>query len=143
MVQFADGCNDGCEYAVKFFLTAADFRAEAALYAACRPFLFRGVEHHGSVGTVACDDGRTSGQAAMRHLGDAAARFLPQVEAVCGDARDPAGAPLPPCIVMEKGESLQDWSNRAEPDLFMAVAVWPQCCPCIACSWWSTNVILM
>eukprot|EP00892_Ulva_mutabilis_P000976 jgi/Ulvmu1/1087/UM106_0003.1 len=33
------------------------------------------------------------------------------------------GKPLPPCIVMEKGESLQDWSERAEPDLFTSLAV--------------------
>ena len=56
---------------------------------------------------------------------DAAAKFLPQVEAVCDDAVDPRGQPLPPCIVMEKGESLQDWSNRAEPDLFASLAVCP------------------
>ena len=60
---------------------------------------------------------------AFRLMPDAAAKFLPQVEAVCDDAVDPRGRPLPPCIVMEKGESLQDWSNRAEPDLFTSLAV--------------------
>ena len=64
---------------------------------------------------------------ALQHMPDAAARFLPQVEAVCDDAVDPRGRPLPPCIVMEKGESLQDWSNRAEPDLFTSLAVCPSC----------------
>eukprot|EP00892_Ulva_mutabilis_P008121 jgi/Ulvmu1/5681/UM024_0028.1 len=51
------------------------------------------------------------------------ATFLPQLEAVCDDAVDLRGRRLPPCIVMEKGESLQDWSNRAEPDLFTSLAV--------------------
>eukprot|EP00892_Ulva_mutabilis_P008118 jgi/Ulvmu1/5679/UM024_0026.1 len=53
----------------------------------------------------------------------APAKFLPQVEAVSDDAVDMRGRRLPPCIVMEKGESLQDWSNRAEPDLFTSLAV--------------------
>ena len=55
------------------------------------------------------------------------AQFLPKVEGVCdgasGDLLDPQGRPLPPCIVMEKGESLQDYSERAEPDLFTSLAV--------------------
>jgi hypothetical protein len=50
-----------------------------------------------------------------------------QVEAlrdgVEGELVDPSGKALPPCIVMERGESLQDWANRAEPDLFMSLAV--------------------
>ena len=54
---------------------------------------------------------------------DTAAKFLPQVEVVCEDPEDPLGRPLPPCIVMERGESLQDWSDRAEPDLFTSLAV--------------------
>ena len=62
---------------------------------------------------------------ALRHMPDVAAQFLPQVEAVCADAVDPRGRPLPPCIIMEKGESLQDWSNRAEPDRFASLAVRP------------------
>ena len=77
----------------------------------------------------------------FRQMPDAAARFLPQVEAVCDDAVDPRGRPLPPCIVMEKGESLQEWSNRAEPDVFASLAVrslsvvsWLRSrCGCIAC----------
>jgi hypothetical protein len=50
-----------------------------------------------------------------------------QVEAlrdgVTGDLVDPKGRALPPCIVMERGESLQEWANRAEPDLFTSLAV--------------------
>ena len=36
---------------------------------------------------------------------------------------DPLKRPLPPCIVMERGESLPDWSKRAKPDIFHSVAV--------------------
>jgi hypothetical protein len=50
-----------------------------------------------------------------------------QVEAlrdgITGDLVDPKGRVLPPCIVMERGESLQEWANRAEPDLFASLAV--------------------
>ena len=60
---------------------------------------------------------------ALPQMSQAAAKFLPRIEAVCDDAVDPRGRLLPPCIVMEKGESLQDWSNRAEPDLFASLAV--------------------
>ena len=36
---------------------------------------------------------------------------------------DRLGRPLPPCIAMERGESLPDWSKRAKPDVFHSVAV--------------------
>ena len=36
---------------------------------------------------------------------------------------DRFGRPLPPCIVMERGESLHDWSRRAKPDVFQSVEV--------------------
>jgi ABC-type Zn uptake system ZnuABC Zn-binding protein ZnuA len=53
--------------------------------------------------------------------------FLPRVEAMHdgtdASVADPKGRPLCPCIVMEKGESLNEWSARAEPDLFMSIAV--------------------
>ena len=37
--------------------------------------------------------------------------------------RDPQGHPLPPCIVMERGESLDIWAERAKPDRSMAFTV--------------------
>ena len=59
--------------------------------------------------------------------GIAGGRFLPHVEAVCDSAEaglvDPRGRSLPPCIVMERGESLQEWCDRAEPDRFTTFAV--------------------
>ena len=36
---------------------------------------------------------------------------------------DARGAVLPAFIVMERGESLSDWSERAKPDIFQSVAV--------------------
>lgn len=51
-------------------------------------------------------------------LSQVVARFLPQVEAVCNGPtevlQDAKGRPLPPCIVMEREDSLQDWSDRAK-----------------------------
>jgi hypothetical protein len=60
--------------------------------------------------------------------------FLPRAEAIhAGDdprVIDPDGNPLSPCIIMEKGESLKEWSARAEPDIFMSIAVRPGACMC-------------
>ena len=39
--------------------------------------------------------------------------------------KDPMGHPLPPCIVMERGESLDIWAERAKPDRAVAFAVRP------------------
>jgi serine/threonine protein kinase len=39
------------------------------------------------------------------------------------EVKDGRGAPLPPFIVMEKGESLSDWTTRSHPDLFQGIAV--------------------
>lgn len=38
---------------------------------------------------------------------------------------DARGHPLPPCIVMERGESLDIWAARAKPDRSQAFTVWP------------------
>lgn len=40
-----------------------------------------------------------------------------------GSVVDPQGYPLPPCIVMERGESLDMWSERAKPDRMQAFSV--------------------
>ena len=64
-----------------------------------------------------------------------------QVRNVGGNAdesiKDPMGHPLPPCIVMERGESLDIWAERAKPDRSMAFTArlvsanvtrcWPGC----------------
>jgi hypothetical protein len=53
--------------------------------------------------------------------------FLPQPAAICdnesGEAVDARGTPLPPFIVMEKGESLDEWSQRRKPSVFAATPV--------------------
>lgn len=53
--------------------------------------------------------------------------LLPRLGRVCTNAdgaiTDAFGEPLPPFIVMEKGEALDEWSRRAKPDLFQSVAV--------------------
>jgi hypothetical protein len=36
---------------------------------------------------------------------------------------DPFGNPLPPCIVMERGEALDFWVARARPDRTQALSV--------------------
>ena len=42
-----------------------------------------------------------------------------------GEVVDPSGHPLPPCIVMERGESLDLWSDRNAPDRAQAFTVRP------------------
>lgn len=55
--------------------------------------------------------------------------FLPALEMVCESAAaglvDPRGRLLPPCIIMERGESLAEWVRKQEADLFRALTVRP------------------
>jgi hypothetical protein len=73
------------EYAMKLFLSDSNFRQEKALY---------------------MDPNEPLG------------RFLPElhsiVESPAGGFVDAFGRPMPPCIVMEKGESLDMWAARGE-----------------------------
>lgn len=44
--------------------------------------------------------------------------------------QDPRGHALPPCVIMERGESLQQWFKRRKPDLRTALPVRPhRLCP--------------
>eukprot|EP00892_Ulva_mutabilis_P004443 jgi/Ulvmu1/2370/UM130_0001.1 len=126
VVQFAEGATDHCQYAIKFFLCYEAFLVEAALYAACFPHVRAEVSDEVLARADATAGLTSSGDAAIP-MSDIVARFLPQVDAVCdgsaGGLEDPRRRPLPPCIIMEKGESLHDWSNRAVPDLFTSLAV--------------------
>lgn len=106
VVAFAVGASDRLGYAIKFFVAPSAFVAERQLYES-------------------------------RVLG----ALLPKIEDVYDPSDTPGrfvdrhGSPLPPCIVMERGESLNEWSRRAKPDVFQAVAVrLPPPCPW-ECRW--------
>lgn len=84
VIQFAKDKQTHEEFAIKVFLSRRAFEDEARLYEA-----------------DSCPLGH----------------FLPQVRDIVPnrDAQlvDAAGSPLPPCIVMEKGESLDVWMLRS------------------------------
>lgn len=84
IVQFAADVSTEAEYAIKFFATREAFADEAALYR---------------------DD-----------VDNALGSMLPVVRDIVdnhdGRYTDAVGEPLPPCIVMEKGEALNIWSRR-------------------------------
>ena len=94
VVAFAVGVDDRLEYAIKFFVVHSSYIAERQLYE-------------------------------TKLLG----ALLPKIEDVYDPAMSPSrlldrfGRKLPPCIVMERGESLNEWSRRAKPDVFQSVAV--------------------
>jgi hypothetical protein len=125
VVQFAVCMQDNRRFAVKFHLNRNHFNAESALYGAFFPALrtspdidvaARRVrimhEAHAPIGTTV--------------------NFLPKVEAVLDNTRhelsNSKGDSLPPCIVMERGESLLEWAERTEPNLFKVFTV---CCLCL------------
>lgn len=91
VVQMAvrDGTME--QYAIKFFLSAAAYNEEHGLY--------------------------RQGSGAQ---GGDLAQFLPKVLKVYSNVdkklKDTHGHPLPPCIVMERGESLDLWAARRHPD---------------------------
>ena len=115
VVQFVEDSAHSM-YAVKFFLDHDAFLHEASLYVACFPYIERRI-----------GQGLSQRAGAAKPLAQCAVKFLPQIEEICdgseGLLHDPRGRVVPPCIVMEKGESLYDWSERATPDLFTSVAV--------------------
>ena len=42
-----------------------------------------------------------------------------------GSFLDPRGLPMPPCFVMEKGESLSERTMRCSSDIFTIIQAWP------------------
>jgi hypothetical protein len=52
---------------------------------------------------------------------------LPKVADICpnedGAIVDARGHPLPPCIVMERGEALDEWAIRCEPEIAVTIEV--------------------
>ena len=89
MVQIVEDRNSRLQYAVKFFLSTGAFHQEKGMY----------LEPNQPLGG-----------------------FLPQLRTIIepsspeGLILDRFGNPLPPCIVMEAGESLDLWSARNAPD---------------------------
>jgi hypothetical protein len=85
---------------------------------------------------------------------DAGRGFLPRVRALfCVGAeglRDPQGQRLPPCMVMDRGESLQDFLQRAHPDRFLSLWVRPCVLTCVisslvatlSCTWSAEHWIM-
>lgn len=80
-------------------------------------------------------------------------KLLPQLDAVRDNRdcalRDAEGCPLPPFVVMERGESLDEWARRRKPDMWEAMPV--RICPplpswraahCIAASCMRVNLVL-
>ena len=137
VVQMARGRHDGVEYTIKFFVSHAAFEAERGLYsqrtsqnaAGLAQFLpqvfqclvwvvrvahiFLYLLHGGKFTTLPKSFDRRNA--------------VPQVRNVEGNTdksiKDPQGHPLPPCIVMERGESLDIWSERAQADRSQAFMV--------------------
>ena len=54
-------------------------------------------------------------------------KLLPRLEGIIdnkdGNLLDPSGNKLPPCLIMERGESLDEWSRRRKPDMWAAMPV--------------------
>ena len=121
-----EGVDDRREYAIKLYLDYSAFVTEAALYAICFPHIRSTVSVEvKDLADATVGIGVDSREAVP--LSQVVARFLPQVQAVndgpTQGLHDTAGRPMPPCIVMAKGDSLQDWSGRAKPDFFTTLGV--------------------
>lgn len=103
MVQIAEDRGTRIEYAMKFFLSRAAFEHELALYA---------------------DNTKPLGA------------FLPEVHSIIDPSKttflDAAGVPLPPCIIMEKGESLDKWAASCTDGLDMVTGLQVCCFAVIA-----------
>ena len=55
--------------------------------------------------------------------------MMPAVKMIEANAdnaiRSTSGWPFPPCIVIERGESLDKWAERLRPDFVTILQVWP------------------
>lgn len=97
VVAFSTGTFDRLPYAIKFFVERGPFDAELA------------VRGSPAIGGLA---------PRIKAVNDPL-----DTDAAPGPATDRFGRALPPCIVIARGESLTEWSHRAKPDVFQAVAV--------------------
>ena len=133
----ARGRHDGVEYAIKFYVSRSAFKAEMGLYSqrtsrnatGLAQFLPQVFQYLSLVGRVAhlflylLHGGMFTARSNSVDQRNA----VPQVRNVESNAdkgiKDPQGNPLPPCIVMERGESLDIWSERAQADRSQAFMV--------------------
>ena len=124
MVQLVDEADGVCQYAVKFFLDRDAFLTEAALYAARFPALRK----------VASREVAARADALQAEACDSccllqSCQFMAGACLICEEAAeglsDPGGHALPPCIVTDSGQSLQDWLEHKPEDSFSTVAVSP------------------
>ena len=105
VVAFATGTFDRLPYAIKFFAEREPFMAELA------------VRDAGAVGALA------------PHIKAVNDPYL--TDSSPGPSTDRFGRPLPPCIAIARGESLTEWSHRAQPDIFQAVSVRAHAAPVV------------
>ena len=105
VVAFATGTFDQLPYAIKFFAEREPFMAELA------------VRDAGAVGALA---------PRIKAVNDP---YL--TDSSPGPSTDRFGRPLPPCIAIARGESLTEWSHRAQPDIFQAVSVRVHAAPAV------------
>ena len=142
VVQMSNYQHGGLEYAIKFYVSRAAFDAECALYsqrntahvtelAQFLPQVCFNLYLYSLVVTAVAFLELCIAEAAtqMRMESDACVTHSTalQVRNVEDNAdkriKDLMGHPLPPCIVMERGESLNIWAQRAQPDRAQAFMV--------------------
>ena len=138
-MQFASTPADNRVWAIKFFLSPTAFENESVLYAAHYPEL-RSQLPVAAAERAAALKRAVQSAGPLRSAG-ASAKFLPRVElsvGLHGGLMDPKGMPLPPCVVMEKGESLLEWWAHIEQSphaaqrvrlSILCVYVFYICCP--------------
>jgi hypothetical protein len=132
-VQFVAGADaGGARRAVKFFVDMDAFCRESAVLGAFYPHLrtspaleaaARRMREDFEAHSVASAGAPTH----ARHAAPRLSAILPSAHMVYDRGVeglvDPSGHPLPPCIVMERGENLQEWTERTQPDLSQALTV--------------------
>lgn len=118
IVQFASTPADQRDWAIKFFLSPTAFENESVLYAAHYPELrsqlpIAAAERAAELKRAA----RRSGPPSLGSTRSGSEKFLPRVElsvGLHGGLMDPKGMPLPPCVVMERGENLLEWWSHVD-----------------------------
>jgi hypothetical protein len=117
IVQFARTPADNRIWAIKCFLSPTAFENESVLYAAHYPELRSQLPIAAADRAAALKRSVQNVSPVRRAGAGASAKFLPRVElsvGLHGGLMDPKGMPLPPCVVMERGESLLEWWSHVD-----------------------------